>query len=63
MAIELERLEGDLAEGKPVDLDLLNRLVGGLGRVYERIGLKRVAREALDLKAYIAAHAERETAT
>ena len=43
LALECERMEGDLADGKDVDLDLLNRLCGGLGRLYERVGIKRVA--------------------
>ena len=45
LALECERMEGDLADGKDVDLDLLNRLCGGLGRLYERVGIKRVARD------------------
>lgn len=49
LALECERMEGDLAEGKEVDLDLLNRLCGGLGRLYERLGVKRVAKPVLTL--------------
>ena len=45
LAIEAERLEGELSEGKPVDIDVLGRLTGHLGRTYDRLGLQRVARD------------------
>ena len=44
-AIEAERMEGEVSEGKPVDIDALGRLTGHLGRIYDRLGLQRVARD------------------
>jgi hypothetical protein len=42
---ELERMEGELAEGKSVDLDLFGRTVGNLRRTLEAIGIDRVAKD------------------
>ena len=47
LAIEAERMEGELSEGKPVDSDVLGRLTGHLGRTYDRLGLQRVARDRI----------------
>jgi hypothetical protein len=64
LALESERLEGRLAEGDAtVDIDLLGRLAGHLGRAYDRLGVKRVARDTtLDLQSYLAAKASAEAA-
>ena len=57
LAIEAERMEGELSEGKPVDIDVLGRLTGHLGRTYDRLGLKRVARDLTPtIDAIIARH-------
>ncbi len=45
LAVECERLECQLAEGKPVDVDLLGRLTGHLRRIGESIGLDRAQRD------------------
>ena len=58
LAIEAERLEGELSEGKLVDIDVLGRLTGHLGRTYDRLGLQRVARDRTPtIDAIIAGHA------
>ncbi len=45
LALEAERIEGQLAEGKEADVDQLGRLTGHLGRVLDRLGLEKVARD------------------
>ncbi len=40
---QCELMEGKLSLGKSIDLDLYNRLVGSLRRVFETIGLERIA--------------------
>lgn len=42
--VECERLEGDMAEGRPVDLDLYNRLAGSQRRLLDQLGFKAAAR-------------------
>ncbi|RWM57441.1 hypothetical protein [Mesorhizobium sp.] len=44
LGIELERMEGDLAEGRPVDLDLFGRLSGHQRRILETLGIERKAK-------------------
>jgi len=41
LGIELERMEGDLAEGRAVDLDLFGRLSGHQRRILETLGIER----------------------
>ena len=51
-------MEGELSEGKSVDIDVLGRLTGHLGRTYDRLGLQRVARDRTPtIDAIIAGHA------
>ena len=58
---QLEALEAVMSTGVDVDLSKYAQAAGTLARLLEKLGLKRVPREAMDLKSYIAAHA-RETA-
>ena len=63
LSVQGEKMEADAIAGGAIDLDAYGALSDRLSRLFARIGVKRVAREALDLKSYIAAHAERETAS
>jgi hypothetical protein len=44
LEVQLERLEARMSEGEEVDLDLFGRLLGGLRRVAETLGITRVPR-------------------
>ncbi len=56
LGTELERMEGRLAEGLPVDLDLYGRLAAHQRRILESIGLERKAKDVSppDLRTYLA---------
>ena len=45
IALECERLEGHAVAGEPIDLDLYGTMTDRLGRAFQRLGLKRVARD------------------
>ena len=61
LALEAERIEGQLAEGREADVDQLGRLTGHLSRVLDRLGLEKVARDATHLTlSDIARHIEAE---
>ena len=45
LTVECERLEGELAEGKEVDIDALARVSSHLRRIAESIGLNRAKRD------------------
>jgi hypothetical protein len=45
LTLEFERMEGELAAGKAVDLDQLGRLTGHLRRLSETLGTERVAKD------------------
>ena len=45
ISIELELMEGKLSKGEGVDLDLFTRSASHLRRIYETLGLERVARD------------------
>ena len=45
ISIACERLEGDIAAGREIDLDTYGALADRLGRAFQRIGLKRQARD------------------
>jgi hypothetical protein len=47
--IELERMEGKLAQDEAVDFDLFSRATGHLRRVLETLGLERRARDVTDI--------------
>lgn len=62
--VELEKLEGALAEGEPVDLDGYGRAAAQLRRILESLGLERRARDITPDLGEIARriHADREVA-
>lgn len=61
LEIELERMEGELAEGRDVDLDAYGRLSGHLRRIIETLGVHRVKRDiAPDIRAYVSAKARQD---
>jgi hypothetical protein len=45
IAIACERMEGEAAAGTEIDLDVYGTLTDRLGRAFQRLGLKRQARE------------------
>lgn len=45
ISIICERLEGECAAGKPIDLELFGSLTDRLGRCFNRLGLRRQARD------------------
>jgi hypothetical protein len=45
LEIELEKLEGNLAEGRTIDLDVYGRVSGHLRRIVETLGVHRVKRD------------------
>jgi hypothetical protein len=45
LSIACERLEGEIAEGKDVDLETYGQLTDRLGRCFNRLGLRRQARD------------------
>lgn len=63
MECELERMESELAEGKPVDVDAYARIASHLRRIVESLGLKRVVRDREpSLKEIVAKYARSEPA-
>jgi hypothetical protein len=58
IAIACERMEGDVAAGKAIDLDAYGQLTDRLGRAFTRFGLKRVPRDVTPSLADIAAQIE-----
>ena len=60
LQIECERMEGILADGGNVDIDLLARTSSHLRRIAESIGLERQARDITpDIRDLITKHGER----
>ncbi len=45
IAIMCERMEGEAANGKDIDLDAYGQLTDRLGRAFNRLGLRRQARD------------------
>jgi hypothetical protein len=45
IAIECEKLEGAAAAGAAIDLETYGQLTDRIGRAFQRLGLKRVARD------------------
>jgi hypothetical protein len=45
LAITCEKLEGEAADGKDIDIDSFGMCVDRLGRAFHRLGLKRVPRD------------------
>jgi hypothetical protein len=61
LAIACEQLEGELAMGKQIDLDLYGTLCDRMGRAFHRLGFKRVPRVITPtLREYIEGHAARQ---
>ncbi|MBG0795854.1 hypothetical protein IYY11_21065 [Methylocystis sp. H62] len=57
LTVEAERLECQLADGQPVDIDVLARVSSHIRRISESIGLNRVSRDVSPtLQQIIAAH-------
>lgn len=57
LMLSCEKIETDIAEGRPVDLDQLGRLVGHVRRCAETLGLDRVVKDVTpDLRDILAAH-------
>jgi hypothetical protein len=55
LSAESERLEAMAARGEAgFDIDLYGQMCDRLGRVFARIGLKRVPRDATTLQRYVA---------
>ena len=48
ICIACERLEGEAAAGNEINLDVYGTLTDRLGRCFQRLGLKRQAREIID---------------
>ena len=44
MSVECERMEGEAVAGKPIDLEVFGKLADRIGRAFQRLGLKRVAK-------------------
>lgn len=54
MSVEAERMEAEAIAGGSFDADAFGSLSDRIGRVFNRLGLKRVARDAVpDLQSYI----------
>jgi hypothetical protein len=63
LEISLEHMEGELAEGREVNLDVYGRLSGHLRRLVETLGARRVKREVVPtIHAYVRREREREQA-
>jgi hypothetical protein len=55
LCIMCEKLEGEAAAGKEIDVDTFGQMTDRLGRAFNRLGLRRQAREvAPDLQSYLA---------
>jgi hypothetical protein len=54
LSAESERLEAMSARGEEFDANLYGQMCDRLGRVFQRIGLRRVPRETLSLREYVA---------
>ena len=57
---ELERLEGQLSLGEPIDTDQYGRIAGHYRRVVETLGIERRTRDVTPTLSDIAAEIERE---
>jgi hypothetical protein len=54
LSAESERLEAMAARGEDFDANLYGQMCDRLGRIFARIGLRRVPRDATTLRDYIA---------
>jgi hypothetical protein len=62
LSAEGERLEALAARGEAFDIDVYGTLCDRLGRVFARIGLKRVPKDAVTLQQYVAKPAKAQAA-
>lgn len=54
IAVECEKLEGKAVAGEEINLETYGQLTDRLGRAFQRLGLKRVARDVTpDLQSYL----------
>lgn len=54
ICVQCERMEAQAASGEEIDMELYGRLADRLGRTFQRLGLKRVARDVTpDLNDYL----------
>ena len=60
LCIACEKLEGEAAAGRDIDLDVYGQMVDRLGRAFQRLGLRRQPRE---VKTSLAAFIESGTWT
>jgi hypothetical protein len=54
ISLSCEQLEFKAVSGEAIDLDVYGQLTDRLGRVFGRLGLKRIARDVQSLDGYIA---------
>lgn len=60
IALQCEKLEGLAATGEEIDLDEYGKLTDRIGRAFQRLGLKRHARDGTSLGAVLRAGIERD---
>jgi hypothetical protein len=61
ISIACERMEGEAAQGKAIDLIAYGMLTDRLGRALQRLGIKRIARDVTpDLQTYLTSRARQE---
>lgn len=53
ISLACENLECHAAKGEEIDLDQYGQLTDRLGRAFQRLGLKRKARDVTNLKSYL----------
>ena len=67
MSLACERMEGEAVAGKEIDLDTYGTLSDRMGRAFQRLGLKRTARDVTPTPeqffAHLAAEEERKKAS
>jgi hypothetical protein len=60
IAIACERMEGEAAAGNEINLEIYGALTDRLGRCFQRLGLKRQAREIIDPLSYAKEHGDED---
>jgi hypothetical protein len=60
IALECEKLESRAVAGEQINLDMYGQMTDRLGRAFHRLGLRRVARDAMTLADYLATKAPPE---
>ena len=54
LAVECEKIEALGVAGEPIDLDTYGQLTDRIGRAFQRLGLKRVAKPVMSLQEHLA---------